>query len=132
MYNTIINEQTFLNFGSKKIILVTGETLSGIEISCHPNVYIDNNTTFEEYWDVIKDKVLNIYSDSLMDSDTSYRLIDNIFFFNVKIWNADSISNKNIKITRSTLKSNKHFNKLNIRKFHTSSINNILLKPLKF
>ena len=49
LYNTIINEQTFLNFGSKKIILVTGETLSGIEISCHPNVYIDNNTTFEEY-----------------------------------------------------------------------------------
>ena len=61
---------------------------------------MDNNTTFEEYWDAIKDKVLNIYTDSLKESEDSYRLINTILIYNVKIWNLDSLANKNIKISK--------------------------------
>ena len=128
LYNTLINDEEFLKFGYKKIIFVTGETSDEYEISCHHNVYIDNNTSFNEYWDLIKDKVSNLYTESRNYSGY-YGNNTNILYFNVKVWNIDLISNNKIKIKNLSSKTpHKNFN---LRSFHTSALNKKDLLPLK-
>jgi|ERR1700734_890640 len=55
IFNTLKSNDKFLNFGNNKIIYVTG-IYENIEFALHSNVYINNDTTFKEYYDSIKDK----------------------------------------------------------------------------
>ena len=78
------------------IIFVVGETSDGYEISCYRNVYLDNYSTFDEYWDSVKDHVKNLYEETSNNQTDSYHLVDHISHFNVKVWNMDIKSKINI------------------------------------
>lgn len=82
---------SFINFGSKKIIMVHG-IINNKEYSLHHNVLINNDTTFEEYYETIED-IISLRYDEGYDMDV-------IELFKIRIWNMDNIENKNIKITK--------------------------------
>ena len=44
IYTTLMSNETFLNFGNKKVIIITA-IVEGIYYQYHHNVLIDNNTT---------------------------------------------------------------------------------------
>jgi hypothetical protein len=54
IFNTLKTNDKFIIFGKNKIIYVTG-IYENIEFALHSNVYINNDTTFNEYYDSIKD-----------------------------------------------------------------------------
>ena len=54
IFNTLKTNDKFLAFGNNKIIYVTG-VYEAQEFALHSNVYINNDTTFNEYYDSIKD-----------------------------------------------------------------------------
>jgi hypothetical protein len=53
IFNTLKSNDKFINFGKNKIIYVTG-IYEDQEFALHSNVYINNNTTFDEYYESIK------------------------------------------------------------------------------
>ena len=53
IYNTLMRDETFLNFGKKKVILTTA-ILNDLDVAFHHNVLIENKTTFKEYYDQVK------------------------------------------------------------------------------
>src|ERR1700722_760787 len=54
IFYTLKSNDRFLGFGNNKIIYVTG-IYDDIEFALHSNIYINNDTTFKEYYDSIKD-----------------------------------------------------------------------------
>nr|YP_010130264.1 DNA polymerase [Clavaria fumosa]QPZ51166.1 DNA polymerase [Clavaria fumosa] len=94
IFNTLINNETFINFGYNKIIFITAIIEESI-FSFHHNVLINNDTSFEIYYNKVKDIIKNHY-ESEGDSPSN---LDNIPCFEIKIWNMDNLMNKNIKIT---------------------------------
>jgi hypothetical protein len=54
IHNTIINLEEFINFSYNKIIILSVVLMSEKEHSLHSNIYINNDTTFEQYYDTIK------------------------------------------------------------------------------
>src|SRR5258705_1539046 len=53
IYNTLMNNKDFLNFGFQKIIILSVVLLSDTEHNLHSNILITNDTTFEEYHSTI-------------------------------------------------------------------------------
>ena len=99
LFNSLMNNKLFLEFGDKKIIIVSGRSADNdITLACHHNVLINNSTSFEEYWDKINENVNKMYDDTRENED-SYRLINNVRIFYAKVWNMDKMVNKNIQIT---------------------------------
>lgn len=92
LYNTLMKDTDFLNFGKTKAIIVTAVTDDG-ECGFHHNVLIENDTTFEQYYESIEDRLVTLYEDG-------YK-IDVIPQFKVRVWNLDHVKNSNIKITRN-------------------------------
>ncbi len=92
VYNQLQSDKTFLNFGEKKVILINAETPNLNGLPCvHPNVFITNNTTFEDYYSKIR-----YYIDSeWLDTNVGYG-IDVIKILHIKIWNLDLFKNSNI------------------------------------
>lgn len=130
----------FLNFGKYKIIIIKAVINQNLSYMLHHNVLLDNNTTFKEYYDKVKDHINNNYS-----NNSTYPT-EEIPYFEILVWNVDEYRNKHIKITKSTLspyklkklninygllKSKQHLfkNKLNIREYHNNSSSYI--KPIK-
>lgn len=124
IYNTLMNDETFLNFGKYKVIIVSA-IVDGDEFNFHHNVLITNNTTFEQYYNKVKDILATHFNDGYQ--------IDVVESFKILVWNMDSITNKNIKITSSTIKNYKPGNqsvKTQLRNIYTSRVvskNNINL-----
>ena len=128
IFNTLINNETFINFGYNKIIFITAIIEEQI-FSFHHNVLINNDTSFENYYNKVKDIIKNHY-ESEGDSPSN---LNNIPCFEIKIWNMDNLTNKNIKITsdaRIVLNKPQH-NKTHQftqkRSYHKSNF----IKPLK-
>jgi hypothetical protein len=48
IYNTLMSDDTFRNFGKFKVIIVSA-IVDGEEFNYHHNVLINNNTSFEQY-----------------------------------------------------------------------------------
>jgi hypothetical protein len=67
-----------------------------LETSFYYNVYIDNYTTFNNYFDKIKDYIETTYG------EYGYN-IDIIHTFKVRVFNIDWIKNKKIKVTKNTI-----------------------------
>lgn len=110
-----MKDTDFLNFGKTKAIIVTAVTDDG-ECGFHHNVLIENDTTFEQYYESIEDRLVTLYEDG-------YK-IDVIPQFKVRVWNLDHVKNSNIKITRNAT-TKKVSNTLDkVRGLHTSAINN--------
>jgi hypothetical protein len=105
IFNTLMSNDKFLEFGSKKIIITTA-LINGTEFNFHHNVLINNNTSFMEYYYKVKDIVQENYVDGYP--------IDVIPIFHVRVWNMDNINNINIK---GNIKNNQK------RYYHTNAKN---------
>ena len=60
--------------------------------SFHHNILINNNTTFKQYYNQIKDHINDLHDDGYE--------INKVNYFKVLVWNVDHLANKNIKITK--------------------------------
>jgi DNA polymerase type B, organellar and viral len=129
IYNTLMGEETFRNFAKYKVIIVSAYA-DGQEFNFHHNILLTNNTTFEQYYDKVKDIINTHFNDGYQ--------VDVIEEFKIIVWNMDSLANKHIKITSSTVKkykpgSRSKISKTSLRGFHTScSINKELLNKTYF
>jgi hypothetical protein len=54
IFNTLMSNEKFLEFGSKKVIITTA-LINGTEFSFHHNVLITNHTSFIEFHYKVKD-----------------------------------------------------------------------------
>lgn len=88
-----MSNQRFLKFGKYKVIIVTA-IIDGVEFSFHHNILITNNTTFEEYYHLVKDIIVNNY-------EVGYP-VEVIPLFRVIVWNLNNYKNKKIKLTSSS------------------------------
>lgn len=107
MFNTIkgLNELKQFN---KKIIMVHAMN-DQVEYSFHYNTLIDNDTTFSEYYEQVKD-IVSIHYDKGYD-------VDIVETFKVRVWNIDMEVNSEIKITKDARIVNYQNNK--VRGIHT-------------
>nr|YP_010296716.1 hypothetical protein MN596_mgp14 [Polyozellus multiplex]UMI33309.1 hypothetical protein [Polyozellus multiplex] len=118
IYNSLMSEENFINFGKFKVIIVSA-IIDGQEFNYHHNILITNNTSFDQYYNKVKDILATHF-------DEGYQ-IDVVQAFKIMVWNMDSLANKNIKITSSTVRNYKpgiKSNKTQIQGIHTSSIIN--------
>ena len=92
VHSRLITDSTFRNFGEKKVIIINATTtnLQG-EPCLHPNVFITNSTTFEDYYSRIK----NYINSQWLDDNIGYNN-EVVRTLNIKIWNLDLLTNKNI------------------------------------
>ena len=117
LYIFLFNSERFLLFGKSKVVFAVASNEES-EFNFHPNVHMDNNTTFKEYYNAILDRMNYIYYD--------YPLT-NVQTLIIRVWNMDTYTNKEIKITRDIVRNRLNFNYQN-RAYHT---NLSIIKPLK-
>lgn len=104
MHATIMSNNDFLNFGEYKIIMlnVISNTNNSEGIvnqmvhSFHINVLIKNNSTFDDYWNQIKDNLTNPMTHPEPYGGTIFKR------FELLVWNVDHLKNQNIKIHNSS------------------------------
>ena len=94
IYSNLMNNVDFTSFGKHKVVIITA-LVGDIEYNFHPNVYLSNNTRFEEYYDNVKRFVDKHYT----SASSHIYLNDIIPMFSVKVWDMDSMKNANIKRT---------------------------------
>jgi DNA polymerase type B, organellar and viral len=128
IFYTLTNNDKFNEFSNKKI-LITSALINGTEYGYHYNTLIDQTTDFQDFYDSVKD------SKMIQNYENEYP-IDVIPYFLVKVWNADILENKQIKVTRSTLTLQDKVRTSSTianskRIFHTSSIQNELINSYK-
>lgn len=92
IFNTLKKEKSFLDFGKNKIIIIQ-VIINDRTYSLTHNIKINNKMRFNEYWDLIKNNIINNY-------DKDY-LIDAYKYFKVLIWNMDNVKNKTITYSNS-------------------------------
>jgi deoxyhypusine synthase len=56
IYNTLISDETFKNFGKYKVIIISA-IYEKQEVNFHPNILLTNNTSFEEYYNKVKNVI---------------------------------------------------------------------------
>lgn len=93
IYNTIMDLEEFINFSYNKIIILSVVLVSEKEHSLHSNIYINNDTTFNEYYDTIKNQL-----DRYNNLQHGYHN-EQISRFVIKVWNVDHHKNLKIKQT---------------------------------
>ena len=98
LYTSLMNNDKFKDFGFYKIIIITA-IVNNSEYNFHHNVLITNNTSFEDYYDEVKDVIKSHY----WKSEGVY-LSRSVPLFKVFVWNMDSYRNKHIKLTKSAVK----------------------------
>lgn len=104
IYKTLFNNEIFINFGNKKVIITRG-SYNGKEYTMHHNILVDNNTTYQEFYDLIKDIIQEHY-------EYGYPVFT-LDYFKVRVWNMDELQNKHIKITKNSINIKNKTNKLN-------------------
>ena len=94
IYVSLMNNQTFIEFGKFKIIIVTS-IIDGQERAFHHNVLITNDTTFDQYYKQVEPHLnTNYYNDG------DYYGVDVIHELNVTVWNMYDYQTKDITITK--------------------------------
>ena len=96
IYNSIWSLPEFRNLGNTKVILTTGKEQleqGPIHYNIHPNVFVTNNTTLQEYKSKTDGYIRNRY-------DASGYVSEITPYFIVKIWNMDTTRNYHIKINK--------------------------------
>jgi len=91
IYFTLTNDNRFIKFGKHKVIIVFAH-YEGKTFTYHCNVLINDKTTFENYYEQVKDSIRS-------NGDDGYP-IDVIPEFTVKVWNMDKYANRKIKLTK--------------------------------
>ena len=92
IYNNLMKNPDFLNFGKNKIVIITA-ILDGIQYNFQYNTLLTKNTSFEKYYSDVKSELNKHYSNT---SNQIY-LNDRIPLFYVKVWNMDVVKNNKIK-----------------------------------
>ena len=92
IYNSLFKLELFKSLGDYKMIIVTGKD-DQFTFNVHPNVLVNNETTYSEYFNSVKDLIQNRYDESGYVSEVTR-------YFIAKVWNMDDIRNKTIKTTR--------------------------------
>lgn len=93
-----MNDGTFKNFGKYKVIIVSA-IVDNVEFNYHHNILLTNNTSFDQYYEKVKDIIAtHFHKGYQMDIVNSFKII---------VWNMDKIANKKIKITSTTVKNYK-------------------------
>jgi hypothetical protein len=64
IFNFLKYNDKFINFGYNKIIIVKAVNNKNSSYMLHQNILLNNNTTFREYYDKIKDHINNNYSNN--------------------------------------------------------------------
>lgn len=123
LFYTLTGDDRFKAFGSKKIIM-TSVMINGKEVAYHCNVLITEYTTFEEYYNKIRNYVQKHYD--------GYYGVEVISIYKVRVWCVDHLSNRRIK---SGVKSPKQVYKYS-RSYSTSTVLSsrdagCSIKPLK-
>jgi hypothetical protein len=90
IYSFLFNNDKFLHFGESKVIFIAAFNEEN-EFNFHPNILVNNNTSFNQYFTLIKDR--------LIFEDYGYDCSDVTGLF-VRIWNMDTNKNQHLKITR--------------------------------
>jgi hypothetical protein len=98
-----LNEE-FNKFGNSKIIILSAILESNQEHNLHSNILIDNDTTFENYYNEISNEL-----DKYNNLEYGYGN-ESILRFVVKVWNCDHKGNLNIKMTHDTTNVGSIFN----------------------
>ena len=93
IHNTIMNLDEFINFSYNKIIILSVVLMSEKEHSLHSNIFINNDTTFEQYYLTIRDQL-----DRYNNLQHGYHN-EQISRFVIKAWNVDHKKNLKIKQT---------------------------------
>jgi hypothetical protein len=62
IFNSLMSNKQFLEFGNKKVIITTA-LIKDSEFSFHHNILITNETTFMEYYNKVKDIIHENYED---------------------------------------------------------------------
>lgn len=108
IYNTVINNKEFKDFGHQKIIILSCTLEDFKEYNIHSNVLIDNDTPFTDYYNEISNDL-----GSYNNLEYGYHNM-NIIRFTIKAWNCSNLKNLKIKetynaitIERSTESTNK-------------------------
>ena len=92
IFNQLYAMERFIKFGFHKIIMVL-VNIDGKIYSFHHNVVINNNTTFEQYYEKVRDHIRSKFDDGY-EINTADKFI-------VKIWNIVDLRNSNIKQTKT-------------------------------
>ena len=82
IFYTIVKDETFRKFGHKKVIIITAQS-GKQEFTFHHNILITNSTSFNDYFNQIKDNLSTYYEHGYP--------IEVITQFKVKVWNMDQI-----------------------------------------
>lgn len=90
IYNTIMNNEEFINFGYQKIIILSCTLEDNKECNLHSNILIDNETPFTDYYN----EILNDLS-GYNNLEYGYNN-QSIVRFTVKVWNCSNYKNINI------------------------------------
>jgi hypothetical protein len=113
IYNTIVNNEEFKAFGSRKIIILSCMLEDFKEFNIHSNVLIDSNTTFTDYYN------------SIINDLTGYNNLEygyhnlNIITYTIKAWNCSNLNNLNIKISHNSISMTRSLN--STRSYSTST-----------
>ena len=96
--------------------------------SFHHNILINNNTTFKQYYNQIKDHINDLHDDGYE--------INKVNYFKVLVWNVDHLANKNIKITKDATNASRAVTSLpttlgQIRKMSTHTRGNAISPTTK-
>jgi len=62
IYNALMDDQRFYEFGSRKVIIITA-IHNNSEFNFHHNILIKNDTSFEEYYNKVKDIIQDHYDE---------------------------------------------------------------------
>ena len=125
IYSTLMSDKEFINFGYNKIIILSAVIATNQEYNLHCNILINNDTTFEQYYDEVVNDLSNYNN-----LEYGYHN-EEILRYVVLCWNVDNEKNVNIKQTYNAVtglkpkikksNSNPHPSD-NIRSFTSSSV----------
>ena len=93
IYNTLMNNKDFLNFGFQKIIILSVVLTTEQEYNLHSNILINNNSSFKEYYSNISHE-LNRYNDLQYGYHN-----EEISRYKILCWNVDNKQNMLIQRT---------------------------------
>ena len=93
IYSTLMSDKEFINFGYNKIIILSGVIASNQEYNLHCNILVNNDTTFESYYDEVVNDLSNYNN-----LEYGYHN-EEILKYIVLCWNVDHHKNVNIKQT---------------------------------
>jgi len=104
IFNSVTSSEMFKSFGNKKIMILSAVLETKKEHNLHSNILVENDTTFEEYYNEISFDLDNYYNlEYGYNNEAIIRYI-------VKIWNCDHKDNSKIKMTHDATKAGRIFN----------------------